>query len=258
MLAWTTVVLSCGRDNEVTPLPGPGTGGGGTETPGPGTGTPAVPLTTGLTAQKVKNPKQVTDYLRQLPATYNDDPNKKWPVIFFLHGVGERGNDINIIKSTSLVSIASKDVNFPYILIAPQCKVTSWWDIPSLEVLYTEVLKDYKVDPSRVYLTGLSMGGFGAWSWIQAKPDRFAAVVPICGEGAPEKACALKDKPIWVFHNADDPTVAVKGSRDMVNAIKDCGGTVVKYSEEATGGHDAWTRAYTDPALFTWLEKQKK
>lgn len=250
--------MSCGRDHEVTPVPtpGPGTGGGGTETPNPGT--PPAPLTTGLTAQKVNSPKQVTDFLRYLPAKYNEDPNKKWPVIFSLHSVGERGDDINIVKRSALVVKAVKDADFRYILIAPQCKVTSWWDIPSLEVLYAQVMKDYKVDPSRVYLTGMSMGGYGVWSWMQAKPDRFAAAVPICGEGSPDKGCILKDKPLWVFHNADDPTVPVKGSRDMVNAIEACGGKLVKFSESATGGHDAWTRAYAEPTLFTWMDQYTK
>ncbi|WP_341834682.1 hypothetical protein WJU16_17150 [Chitinophaga pollutisoli] len=126
------------------------------------------------------------------------------------------------------------------------------------EVLYSQVLKDYNVDSSRIYLTGLSMGGYGTWSWVLNKPERFAAVVPICGEGTPSKACVLKSKPVWVFHNADDPTVPVKGSRDMVNAIRNCGGTLVKYTENATGGHNAWTKAYSDPALYTWLNQQKK
>lgn len=258
----TLFVMSCGKDDEVNPATGGG--GQGTETPAPGTNpnpnpTPApAPLPTGVTAQKVKNPKVIKDFLRQLPATYNDDVNKKWPVIFFLHGMGERGSDINIVKRASLAAIAAKDENFPYILIAPQCPVTTWWDVPSLEVLYEQVLKEYRVDPSRVYLTGLSMGGYGAWSWALMKPDRFSAVVPICGEGTPGKACVLKNKPVWVFHNADDPTVPVSGSREMVAAIKACGGTQVKYSENATGGHDSWTRAYTDPALFTWLNQQKK
>ncbi|WP_341834683.1 alpha/beta hydrolase-fold protein [Chitinophaga pollutisoli] len=262
MLAWTTFILSCSseKDTDVTPAPAPGSG----QEEGPGTGTPpetpkpSVPLPTGVTAQKVKNPKEITDFLVQLPATYNDDPNKKWPVIFFLHGMGERGDDINIIKRASLAAIAAKDANFPYILISPQCKTPSWWNIPSLEVLHAQVMSDYKVDPSRIYLTGLSMGGFGAWTWAQTKPERFAAVVPICGEGTPASACVLKDKPLWVFHNADDPTVPVKGSQDMVKALRDCGSTLVKYTENESGGHDAWTKAYSDPALFTWLNQQSK
>ncbi|MGE7778078.1 hypothetical protein ACQKLP_25410 [Chitinophaga sp. NPDC101104] len=256
VLALVALMMSCSRESEV-PVPAKPVDGKGTETPPPpATGT--TNLTTGVTAQKVKSPKQVTDFLRQLPATYNDNPNKKWPVIIFLHGVGERGNDINLVKRAGLAARAAQDPNFPFIVISPQCKASSWWDVPSLEVLYEQVVKEYKVDPSRIYLTGLSMGGYGTWSWALSKPDRFAAYVPICGEGTPSKACVLKDKPVWVFHNADDPTVPVKGSRDMVNAIRSCGGTLVKYTENATGGHNAWTKAYNDPALYTWLNQQKQ
>ncbi len=116
-------------------------------------------------------------------------------------------------------------------------------------------MKTYRVDPSRIYLTGLSMGGFGSWDWIVYKPAHFAAVVPICGGGTPSKACLLKDKPVWAIHNADDPTVNVQSSRDMVNAIIACGGKLLKYTENPTGGHDAWTKAYNDPALYAWLNQ---
>ncbi|RPD39023.1 phospholipase [Chitinophaga barathri] len=219
-----------------------------------------TPQQTGVSFKKVNNPKLVTDYVLQIPASYNTEKTKRWPVIIFLHGIGERGNttnDLNMVKRAGLAGVAAKNPNFPYIVISPQCKTNSWWHVPSLNALYDDIVKQYNVDPKRIYVTGLSMGGFGCWEWVAAYPTRFAAAAPICGAGPVAKACALKDKPVWAFHNADDPQVNVSGSRNMVNAIKSCGGQKVKYTENPTGGHDAWTKAYNDQALFTWLNAQR-
>lgn len=212
---------------------------------------------TGVSFKKVNGATTVTDYVLQIPASYNER-SAKWPVIIYLHGIGERGTDLNMVKRSGLALRAVREADFPYIVISPQCKPDITWDVAGLNILYTDILKQYNIDPSRVYLTGLSMGGFGAWDWAMRFPAKFAAVVPICGAGTPSKACSLKDVPIWAFHNADDYTVGVAGSRDMVNALKACGSTVVKYTENATGGHDSWTKAYNDPALFSWLNQQKR
>ena len=213
---------------------------------------------TGVSFRKVNNPKGITDYVLQIPASYNDQKTVKWPVIIFLHGIGERGNDLNQVKNAGLAGKAAADPNFPFIVISPQCKTDSWWDNPSLDALYADVLKQYNIDPQRIYLTGLSMGGYGTWDWAQNAPDKFAAIVPICGGGTPANACVLKSVPVWAFHNADDPTVSVYNSRDMVDALVKCCSNLVKYTENPTGGHDAWTKAYNDPALYDWIKAQKK
>lgn len=249
MLLAAVVAASCSKENNTTEI--------AKEQDPPVDTSDFVSHPTGVTFQKVSNPKGVTDYVLQIPASYNAKKGTKWPVIIFLHGIGERGNDLNRVKNAGLAGIAAKDPNFPFIVISPQCKADTWWDVPSLTVLYKDVLEKYNVDSSRIYLTGLSMGGYGAWAWALAAPEKFAAVVPICGGGTPSKACVLKTKPVWAFHNADDPTVNVRESRNMVNAIRDCGGTLVKYTENPTGGHNAWTKAYTNPALFEWLKAQK-
>ncbi|WP_198652153.1 carboxylesterase family protein [Chitinophaga deserti] len=253
-IAIAVFLFACGRENDAAPRPAPAPGvpQDTVKVPPPG---PAEQ--TGVTARKVRSPKSVTDFLLQLPETYNKDA-KKWPVIIFLHGVGERGSDVNMVKRAGLAAKAARDPNFPYIVVSPQCKENGWWDSPSLEILLDQVLKDYRIDPARVYLTGLSMGGYGSWDWALFKPERFAAVVPICGGGVPSRACVLKNMPVWAFHNADDLTVNVQGSRDMVNAIRACGSTLVKYTENPTGGHDSWTKAYNDPALYTWLNQYTK
>lgn len=216
------------------------------------------PQQTGISFRKVTSPKSVTDYLLQIPATYNEKKTTRWPVIIFLHGVGGRGSDLNKVKNEGLAAIASRNLNFPYIVVSPQCKDNQWWDVQGLEAVYADVVKLYNVDTNRIYITGLSMGGYGTWDWASSAPGKFAAAVPICGGGAVSKACALKNLPVWAFHNADDPTVNVNQSREMVKAVKDCGGTLIKYTENPTGGHDAWTKAYNDPALYTWLNQQTK
>lgn len=253
------MMVACSKkSNPVPEVPG----GGGTGNPPPVVIDDFTPQTLGVSFKKVNNPKGITDYVLQIPDSYNEKKNTvKWPVIIFLHGMGERGTDLNKVKNTGLAAIAAKDKDFPYILISPQCKAETgndWWNNANLDALYADVLKQYNVDPSRVYLTGLSMGGYGAWTWAQGSPDKFAAIIPICGAGTPANACVLKTKPIWVFHNVDDNTVSVSNSRDMVDALKKCGSTLVKYTENPTGGHDSWTKAYKDPALFAWLSEQKK
>lgn len=253
------MMVACSKKTDPVPVV---PGGGGTGNPPPVVIDDFTPQTPGVSFKKVNNPKGITDYVLQIPDSYNEKKNTvKWPVIIFLHGMGERGTDLNKVKNAGLAGIAAKDKDFPYILISPQCKAEAgndWWNNANLDVLYADVLKQYNVDPSRIYLTGLSMGGYGAWTWGQGSPDKFAAIIPICGGGTPSNACVLKNKPIWVFHNVDDGDVNVSNSRDMVDALKKCGSTLVKYTENPTGGHDAWTKAYKDPALFAWLSEQKK
>jgi len=119
------------------------------------------------------------------------------------------------------------------------------------------VIRKYHVDRRRVYLTGLSMGGFGTWSLAAANPKRFAAIAPICGGGNTADAKKLATLPMWVFHGAKDPTVPVQRSREMVEAIKVAGGNI-KYTEYPEAGHDSWTETYDNPALYEWFLAQKR
>jgi predicted peptidase len=120
-----------------------------------------------------------------------------------------------------------------------------------------ETMKEYKTDAKKVYLTGLSMGGMGTWSIATAMPDRFAAIVPICGRGDPKQAEKLKDLPIWCFHGDEDKSVNVSGSRDMIEAIKTAGGKP-KYTEYPGVPHNSWDKAYGTDELYEWLLKQAK
>src|SRR5438067_11719457 len=140
-----------------------------------------------------------TDYLLFLPEGYSKDTDKKWPLMLFLHGAGERGSDVNKVKVHGPPKIVEKRKDFPFIVVSPQCPADSWWRAFELLSLLDEIQKDYRVDPDRVYLTGLSMGGFGTWELASQAPQRFAAIAPICGGGNPALARRIKDLPIWVF-----------------------------------------------------------
>ncbi|RFS24532.1 phospholipase [Chitinophaga silvatica] len=195
----------------------------------------------------------ITDYLMYIPEGYNEKKTYKWPIVFFLHGVGEMGANVSVLKQVGLSKVVQGK---QFIMIAPLCN-KGWWNPAALEKLYKEVMAELHVDTTRVYLTGLSMGGYGTWDWGSYYAEHFAAMVPICGGGSVDRMQRLKSMPIWVFHSADDGTVNVSESRVLVDALKKLGSNV-KYTEYPDGGHDAWTRAYNTTELYTWLLQQHK
>ncbi len=195
-------------------------------------------------------------YLVVLPENYNR--NEKWPLIFFLHGRGERGDNLEKVKVHGPVKYAQQHKDFPFVLVSPQCPQDRlWWPCDVLINLLDEVVVKYNIDEKRIYLTGLSMGGFGVWDLGCRYPERFAAVAAVCGEGEPSLARHLKDVPVWAFHGAGDNVVPPAKSEEMVEAIKAAGGDakLTIYSEL---GHDSWTVTYNDPALYDWFLKQTK
>ena len=194
------------------------------------------------------------NYLLFLPQDYGIDPQKKGPLILFLHGAGERGDDLELVKVHGIAKIVEQQEDFPFIAISPQCSEDSWWpvEVEALDALLDKVVTTYAVDPHRIYLTGLSMGGHGAWSLAIAHPERFAAVAPICGSGDPKKVCTLKDVPVWAFHGAKDSVVPLKKSKEMVDALKACGGNV-QLTVYPDVEHDSWTQTYDNPELYEWF-----
>jgi predicted peptidase len=203
-------------------------------------------------------------YLLSLPAGYNDDAKKDWPLILFLHGAGERAlNDMTLLRKHGIPRVA-EERDLPFITISPQCPPNSWWSehMDALLALLDQTAVAYRVDRRRVYLTGISMGGFGSWHLGVAHPERFAAVVPICGGGPwflgfPERVKALKDTPVWVFHGAKDDVVALSESERLVDALKACGGNV-RFTVYPDAMHDSWTETYDNPELYTWLLEQHR
>ena len=200
------------------------------------------------------------EYLLFLPKSYGQLPNKKCPLIIFLHGAGERGNNLDLLKKHGIPKIVEQNPDFPFITVSPQCPKDSWWtsELRLLNGLVDKITKSYQVDMSRIYLTGLSMGGFGAWSLASMNPDLFAAIVPICGGGEPDRAArALKNMPVWVFHGAKDTVVPAERSEEMVKAVKAIGGNV-KFTLYPDADHDSWTRTYDNPELYEWLLKHSR
>ena len=191
-------------------------------------------------------------YLLFLPNGYNEQ--KSWPMILFLHGAGERGDDLELVKKHGPPKIVETQKDFPFIVVSPQCPEDSSWikENEFLKELLNDIEVRYKVDKDRIYLTGLSMGGYGTWSLACEYPERFAAIVPICGGGEPSKASKLKDMPVWTFHGVQDKVVSVEKSQEMVKAINALGGNV-KLTVYPDAGHDSWTQTYDNPKLYDWF-----
>lgn len=199
-------------------------------------------------------------YVLFVPHDYKGD--KAYPLILFLHGAGETGTDG--VKQTKVglgPAIRKQEKTFPFIVVFPQSQKRTWQaasdDGKRAMAILAEVEKAYKVDPKRVYLSGLSMGGYGTWSHAAAYPDRWAAIVPVCGGGDPKMAEKIKDIPCWCFHGDDDRAVPVKRSRDMIEALKKAGAEP-RYDEYPGVGHNSWDKAYATKELFSWLLLQSR
>ena len=198
-------------------------------------------------------------YLLYLPKGYGEDKDKRWPLILFLHGAGERGSNLDAVKTHGPPKLVEQGKDFPFVIVSPQCPSETWWTerLDALTAMLDDVESKYAVDHNRVYLTGLSMGGFGSWSLACEYPDRFAAVVPICGGGDPRDVGRIRDIPIWVFHGGKDPTVPVQRSREMVDALRKMGGRV-RYTEYPDVGHGSWVPAYATEELYEWMLQQRR
>lgn len=203
-------------------------------------------------------------YQLHLPAQAKSDGDQLWPAILFLHGWGESGDDISAVLEIGLPAYIADKPDFPFIIIAPQCPWFTWWPelAGSLDQLLEQCLAVLPIDQQRLYLTGLSMGGYGSWYLASRWPDRFAAVAPICGggywfHGFPERVSKLKDTPVWAFHGAQDDVVPLAASEEMVSVLRKNGGDV-KLTVYPQADHDSWTETYSNPELYTWFLKHEK
>lgn len=209
--------------------------------------------------------------------------NKKWPVILFLHGAGERGED-NLAQTRVGIgpAILRQQESLPLIVVMPQCPKNRWWTEPEMQSLAVKTLdqaaKEFNADAKRTYLTGLSMGGYGAWILAASNSNRFAALAVVCGGVKPPQRIAVPEAksallssadpygavaakigktPVWVFHGGADPVVPVSESRKMVEALKASGGNA-RYNEYEGVSHNSWDKAYAEPELFPWLLLQRR
>jgi predicted peptidase len=194
-------------------------------------------------------------YLLYLPKDY--DAKESVPLMLFLHGVGERGDDLDALKKAGPPKLIAEGQAFPCIVVSPQCPKDRSWETFELSALLDEIVEKYKVDQDRIYVTGLSMGGFGTWALAATSPNRFAAIVPICGGGDPQSAKRIVHIPTWVFHGAKDRVVPPERSEQMVEALKRNGGNV-KFTVYPEAAHDSWTASYASPELYEWLFQQKR
>ena len=220
----------------------------------------------GQTAQKFHlERKQVlaADYLLFLPQDYDASSDQRWPLILFLHGAGERGTNLWLVAKHGPPKIDTAQTNFPFIVVSPQCPEGKIWSNDLLLALLDEIENKYAVDTHRIYLTGLSMGGFGTWSLGLSHPEKFAAIAPMCGGGElitpllADKA-KLTTLPVWAFHGAKDPVVPVEESERMVALLKKQGVTEVKFTVYPEAQHDCWTETYANPELFEWFLKHSR
>lgn len=215
-------------------------------------------------------------YRLLIPKDYSPTGSEKYPLVLFLHGAGERGDDNGkqLVHGTKEFAKDENRQKYPCFVVAPQCPndkrwVEVDWDADShkqpeesislslTRELLTTLQKEYRIDEKRLYVTGLSMGGFGTWDLITRTPDLFAAAVPICGGADETVADRVAKLPIWTFHGDKDTVVKPERSRRMVAAIEKAGGKP-KYTEYPGVNHDSWTRTYADPEMMAWLFAQKR
>jgi len=244
---------------------------------------PAAPLPqTGVHLQaKFQVPEQIEgqppsqtemNYLLWLPEGYGQDPDQKWPLILFLHGAGGGENDSKFVMSYGLPEVlyqGDQPEEFPFIVVSPQAYPNvPWWDgdtLAILNALLDDVIATYPVDPARVYLTGLSMGGYGSWWLATAYPERFAAMVSVSGSGYrtatppdEETVCRLRDVPTWAIHGAQDAISDPMANRLQVLTLGLCGGEVEWTLYPDAGHGETYVRAYRDPAVYEWLLEHSK
>ena len=195
------------------------------------------------------------DYLLALPKGYA--ARESWPLLLFLHGSGERGEDLDRVKIHGPPKLIDAGREFPLIVVSPQCPNGQRWQAVTLLALIDDVAKQYKVDQDRIYVTGLSMGGFGTWALAAHAPDRLAAIAPVCGGGEKYWAKQISHLPTWVFHGGKDNAVPVRRSEEMIEALEKAGGTP-KLTIYPDAGHDSWTETYDNPEFYDWLLQQKR
>jgi predicted peptidase len=197
-------------------------------------------------------------YLLYLPDDYEKSEHD-FPLILFLHGKGQRGAILDDVKEQGLPQNIEAGENYPFIVIAPQCPINADWEhfLPNLNAILQATINSHRVDTSRVYLTGLSMGGSGTWSLATEYPDQFAAIIPICGVynhwlDFPERLENIKDTPVWCFHGDADSVVPLAHSQAMIDGLISYGNTP-KFTIYEGVDHDSWTQTYDNPEIYEWL-----
>lgn len=194
-------------------------------------------------------------YLLARPRDFS--PQAAWPLLLHLHGAGERGEDLSLVKRHGPLKLVERGADLPFIIAAPQCPMGKWWNNDLLILFLDHLLATQPIDADRVYLTGLSMGGYGTWYLAMEHPERFAAIAPICGGGYWFIAGLLRHVPVWAFHGAKDEVIPLQESERMVQAVLDAGGDA-RLTVYPDAGHDAWTETYDNPELYKWFLSHRR
>ncbi|MFD5649200.1 MULTISPECIES: prolyl oligopeptidase family serine peptidase [unclassified Streptomyces] len=194
-----------------------------------------------------------------MPAGYGGDETVRWPLLLFLHGASERGDNPAVLTAHGPLKQLSRGEQLPFVVLAPQCPAYSTWaaEISGVYALLDQVATEYRIDPDRVYVTGLSMGGAGSWAIAARYPDRFAAAAPICGSWLPEAADRIGMLPVWTFHGEEDDNIPVLHTEKIVDALHRRGNPA-RFTRYPGVGHDSWTRTYDDPEVYAWLLAQRR
>lgn len=199
-----------------------------------------------------------TNYLLYLPERHEERDD--WPLIVFLHGSGERGDDVSLVLKHGLPRLLEEGLKLPAVVLSPQCPEGQLWtrQLFAVKALVDRVATDYRVDKRRIVVTGLSLGGAGACELVSLYPATFAALAPICGPWtrlfATDESARL---PTWVFHGDADPVVPVEESHELIEALEAKGGEP-RLTIYPGVGHNSWDLAYGDPELRSWLVKQRR
>lgn len=198
-------------------------------------------------------------YLISLPDGYESSPDKKWPLLMFLHGAGERGDNLELLKKHGPPKLIAAGKKFEAIVVCPQVQVDNVWDEHGVKALADDLVRQYRVDTGRLYLTGISMGGFGTWATALAYPDTWAAISPICGGSGVGFLLSkrIAKVPCWIFHGDKDAAVPVEYSIKMHQSLQKAG-SEAKFTIYPGVGHDSWTRTYDNPEFWEWMFAQKK
>ena len=197
-------------------------------------------------------PKVRYDYLLYLPDEYQKEWKKDFPLVIFLHGASLRGNDLNLLKKYGIPRLIDRGDKFDFIIASPQCPSGKYWDTENwFDNLHAELTSKYRVDTNRIYLTGMSMGGFGTWNTAMEYPQKFAAIVPVCGGGDVKNICKIKHVPVWAFHGTADPVISFKKSERLVKELLECNG-IVQFTRLEGEGHEI-QRIYEDREIYSWM-----
>ncbi len=189
---------------------------------------------------------------------YQNTDAKKKPLLIYLHGAGSRGMELRDMGRVGPIGELDKGRQIPAVVVAPQCYADSWFDIfPALSEFIETMIETENIDKQRVYLCGVSMGGYASWQMAMSHPEWFAALVPVCGGGMYWNAGRLRELPIWAFHGALDETVLPEESVKMVKAVNKNGGNA-RITVYPHADHNAWDPAFAEDSMWKWMFEQKR